>query len=92
MWCSCPRKRKKVDVLTRVKKDWLERVECIPRGLAAVCRPDGTELRRLHNMHYMALFLTWMADLDVTRDNWKLQLVPIDPSFPGYNTNYERFR
>ncbi|XP_029643257.1 uncharacterized protein LOC115217646 [Octopus sinensis] len=64
-----PSEKNRADVLTRVKRAWLQVPEEAKQDVAAVCHLSDSELRRLHTMHHMGvdrtLFLARKVDSDV---------------------------
>ncbi|XP_029634935.1 uncharacterized protein LOC115210471 [Octopus sinensis] len=50
-----PSEKNRADVLTRVKRAWLQVPEDVKQAVAAVCRLSDSELRRLHTMHHMGV-------------------------------------
>lgn len=81
-----PSERNRADVLTRVKETWLQVLEDLEQGVAAVFQLSNLELERLYAMPHMGvdktLFLTRKVlcgrnQAECTKSSWELQRVSV---------------
>ncbi|XP_029642776.1 uncharacterized protein LOC115217275 [Octopus sinensis] len=79
---SAPLERNRADALTRVKRVWLEEPEEARKGIAAACRLDDSELKRLHSMHHLGVDRTLYLSKKVVRSCDRCQ--SIDPTPCGH--------